>query len=151
MLRFALILLAGFIIVAASLVPDDAFARRGGGGRGFHGGGMRAGGFHGGGMRAGAIHGGRYAGAGRGYRLAIVLAIPSQDVPAMAGAEPRGVLPPERPRSVPMVRTGTTTTTTTAVIRTPTANGFALINMGISTSIDGGRRFTKRSQSAFVT
>jgi hypothetical protein len=66
MFRFALIVLAGFILVAASLVPDDAFARRGGG---FHGGGMRAGGFHGGGMRAGAVHGGRYAAAGR-YRVA---------------------------------------------------------------------------------
>ena len=33
MFRFALIALAGFILIAASLVPDDAFARRGGGGR----------------------------------------------------------------------------------------------------------------------
>ena len=29
MFRFALIALAGFILIAASLVPDDAFARRG--------------------------------------------------------------------------------------------------------------------------
>ena len=60
MFRFALIVLAGFILVAASLVPDDAFARRGGGrAGGFHGGaGMRAGGFHGG----GAVHAGRVAG-----------------------------------------------------------------------------------------
>ena len=71
MFRFALIALAGFILIAASLVPDDAFARRGGGvrGGGFHGGGVRAGGFHGGGARVGAVHGGRYAAAGR-YRVA---------------------------------------------------------------------------------
>ena len=64
MIRYALIGLAAAILVAGSLVPDDAFARRGGGGgfRGGHGG-MRAGGFHGG-MRAGGFHG------GRGYRVA---------------------------------------------------------------------------------
>ena len=67
MFRYA-VGLATAVLIAASLVPDDAFARRGGGGfrgGGFHGG-MRAGGFHGGGMRAahfrgGAVRGGRYA------------------------------------------------------------------------------------------
>jgi hypothetical protein len=65
MLRYALIALAAFVLVCASLVPDDALARRGGG--------VRAGGFHGGGARAahfrgGAVHAGRIGGvAGRGY------------------------------------------------------------------------------------
>jgi len=58
MVRYSLIGLAVAILVGASLVPDDAFARRGGGG-GFRGGG----GFHGGGMRAAHVRGGagRYA------------------------------------------------------------------------------------------
>jgi hypothetical protein len=77
MVRYALIGLAAAILVGASLVPDDAFARRGGGMRagGFHGGGaVRAGGFRGGavaarGYRGGAVavRGGRVAG-GYGYR-----------------------------------------------------------------------------------
>jgi hypothetical protein len=54
MIRYALIGLAAAVLVGASLVPDDALARRGGGG--FHGGGMRAG--H---VRGGAVHAGRYA------------------------------------------------------------------------------------------
>jgi hypothetical protein len=58
MFRYALAGLAAIVLVATSLIPDDAFARRGGG--------MRAGGFHGGGARAahfrgGAVHAGRYA------------------------------------------------------------------------------------------
>ena len=63
--RYGLIGFAALTLVAASLVPDDAFARRGGGGgfRGGGGGGIRAGGFHGG-MRAGGIRG------GGGYRFA---------------------------------------------------------------------------------
>ena len=45
------------------LIPDDAYARRGGGG-GFRGGG--GGGFHGGGFRGGGMHAGRiHGGAGR--------------------------------------------------------------------------------------
>ena len=44
MFRAALAALAAVVLVSASLIPDDAFARRGGGG-GFRGGG----GFHGGG------------------------------------------------------------------------------------------------------
>jgi len=61
MLRYAFVGLAAAVLVGASLVPDDAFARRGGGG-GFRGGG----GFHGGGMsgahfRGGAVHAGRHA------------------------------------------------------------------------------------------
>lgn len=66
MLRFGLISFAAAILIAASLVPDDAFARRGGG-AGFHGGGMRAAGVHGGGMRAAHVRGGGYRVAGRGY------------------------------------------------------------------------------------
>jgi hypothetical protein len=54
MFRYALVGLAAAILVGASLVPDDAYARRGGGG-GFRGGG----GFHAGGMRG--VHAGRYA------------------------------------------------------------------------------------------
>jgi hypothetical protein len=60
MLRCCLAALAALVIVGASLIPDDALARRGGGfrgGGGFHGGGgMRA--AH---VRGGAIHAGRYA------------------------------------------------------------------------------------------
>ena len=64
MFRYVLVSLAAAVLVTASLIPDDALARRGGGsgfrgGGGFHGGGARAGGFH----RGGAIH------AGRGYRV----------------------------------------------------------------------------------
>jgi hypothetical protein len=69
MLRYALAALAMITLLAATLVPDDAFARRGGGA------GVRAGGFHGGGMRAANIRGGAVAGhgyrvAGRGYGVA---------------------------------------------------------------------------------
>ena len=45
MFRCILAALAALVLVTVSLIPDDAFARRGGGG-GFRGGG---GGFHGGG------------------------------------------------------------------------------------------------------
>ncbi|WP_036047288.1 hypothetical protein [Bradyrhizobium sp. Tv2a-2] len=63
MQRYVLVVLAVLVLVCASLIPDDAFAR--GGGRG--GGGFRGGGFHGGGMRAGGYHGGaRFAGGYRG-------------------------------------------------------------------------------------
>lgn len=66
MLRYALIVLAAFVLVCASLVPDDAQARRGGGG------GYRGGGFHGGGARVTHVRGatvqpGRIGVAGRGY------------------------------------------------------------------------------------
>jgi len=67
MFRYALAALAAVVLVGASLIPDDAFARRGGGG-------YRGGGYHGGGAhyRGGAVHAGRYGGrygvAGRGYR-----------------------------------------------------------------------------------
>nr|WP_234680342.1 hypothetical protein [Bradyrhizobium sp. Oc8] len=71
MLRFLLAALAALVLISVSLVPDDAYARRGGG---FHGGGMRAGGFHGGGARVAHVRGGghrvaggRYGVAGRGY------------------------------------------------------------------------------------
>jgi len=67
MLRYVLAALAALVLITVSLIPEDAFARRGGGG-GFRGGG----GFHGGGMRAGGFHGGgaRVAHSGRGYRVA---------------------------------------------------------------------------------
>ena len=68
MVRSALAALAAIVLVGASLMPDDAFARRGGGG--YRGGG----GFHGGavGVRGGAVgvRGGRYGVAGRGYAVA---------------------------------------------------------------------------------
>ncbi|MBW7971378.1 hypothetical protein [Bradyrhizobium sp. BR 10289] len=73
MLRYILAFVAAFVLFTATLIPDDALARRGGGGyRG--GGGMRAGGFHGGGMRVahvrtGRVHSGRIHG-GHGYRVA---------------------------------------------------------------------------------
>ena len=51
MLRYLLAALAALVLLTASLIPDDAYARRGGGG-GFRGGG---GGFHGGGIRGGAV------------------------------------------------------------------------------------------------
>lgn len=69
MLRSALVALAAVVLVGASLVPDGANARRGGGGRG--------GGFHGGGMHAGRVHSG-------GYRAARTRHTPSQ-VSARAG------------------------------------------------------------------
>jgi hypothetical protein len=60
--RSSMVLL--FMLLTASLIPDDAYARGGrGGGGGFRGGG---GGFHGGGVRAGGFRGD--AVAGRGYR-----------------------------------------------------------------------------------
>ena len=78
MFRYILAALAALVLITASLIPDEAFARRGGGGGmragGFHGGGMRAGGYHGGGMRAAGVRGGGYrvaggvAGRGYGYR-----------------------------------------------------------------------------------
>ena len=46
MFRYVLPVLAALVLVTASLIPDDAFARRGGGG-GYRGGG----GFHGGAVR----------------------------------------------------------------------------------------------------
>ena len=66
MLRYVLPVLAALVLVTASLIPEDAFARRGGGG-GYRGGG----GFHGGAARVGGVHrGGVYAGrVGGGYRV----------------------------------------------------------------------------------
>lgn len=57
MLRYILVGLAALVLVTATLIPDDAYARRGGGG-GFRGGG---GGFHGGAVRGGGMHAGRIA------------------------------------------------------------------------------------------
>ena len=59
MFRYVLPVLAALVLITASLIPDDAFARgRGGGGYrgggGFHGGAARVGG-----VRGGAIHAGR--------------------------------------------------------------------------------------------
>lgn len=74
MVRYGLIGFAVATLVAASLVPDDAFARRAGGGGvraggGFHGGAMRAGGgYHGGAVRAGGAYGGRGYGVAGGPR-----------------------------------------------------------------------------------
>jgi hypothetical protein len=66
MLRCILAALAALVLVAVCLIPDDAYARRGGGG-GFRGGG---GGFHGGGMRGGGMHVGGGRVHGGGYRVA---------------------------------------------------------------------------------
>jgi hypothetical protein len=56
-LRSVLAALAALVLISVTLIPDDAYARRGGGG-GFRGGG---GGFHGGGYRGGGMHAGRIA------------------------------------------------------------------------------------------
>ena len=66
MFRISLAAVAAVVLVGASLAPDDAFARRGGGG-GYRGGG----GFYGGavGVRGGAV-GVRGGVAGRGYAVA---------------------------------------------------------------------------------
>lgn len=63
MFRSALAALAAVVLVSASLIPDDAFARRGGGG------GRGGGGFHGGGgFRGGGMHAGRVGGYRGGLR-----------------------------------------------------------------------------------
>jgi hypothetical protein len=71
MLRYILAALAAFVLLTASLIPDDAEAR-GRGGAGYRGGG---GGYRGGavavrGYRGGAVavRGGRYGYRGYGYR-----------------------------------------------------------------------------------
>lgn len=66
MLRWILAASAVLLLVAVCVFPDDAYARRGGGG-GFRGGG---GGFHGGGMRGGGVHVGGGRVHGGGYRVA---------------------------------------------------------------------------------
>lgn len=63
MFRKTLAALAAAVLVGASLMPDEAFARRGGAG-GYRGGGYRGGAVH---ARAGVGYGGRHAVAGRGY------------------------------------------------------------------------------------
>src|SRR4051794_41211102 len=63
MLRCILAALAVLVLLTASLIPDEAYARRGGGG-GFRGGG---GGFHGGGFRGGGRHAGRIHGGAGGF------------------------------------------------------------------------------------
>ena len=75
MFRYVLPVLAALVLVTASLIPDDAFARRGGGG--FHGGAVRAGGVHRGGVYAGRVGVGRVGYRGgyyprRGYGAAAV-------------------------------------------------------------------------------
>ncbi|QDW40130.1 hypothetical protein FFI89_025140 [Bradyrhizobium sp. KBS0727] len=80
MLRYILTPLAALVLLTASMIPDDAYARgRGGGGYrgggGFHGGGHRGGAVavRGGGHRGGAVavRGGRYGYAGYGYRRGV--------------------------------------------------------------------------------
>ncbi len=65
MSRLILPALAALVLVTASLIPDDAYARGGRGAGGYHGGGVRAGG----GYRGGAVYAGRGY-AGRSYRVA---------------------------------------------------------------------------------
>lgn len=69
MLRYILAALAAFVLLTASLIPDDAYARRGGGGYRGGGGGYRGGAVAARGYRGGAVavRGGRVAG-GYGYR-----------------------------------------------------------------------------------
>ncbi|MFZ0766870.1 MAG: hypothetical protein WAN01_23595, partial [Bradyrhizobium sp.] len=68
MFRKTLAALAAVFLIGASLTPNDAFARRGGGG-GFRGGGYHGGGAH---FRGGAVgvagRGRAVAGRGYGYR-----------------------------------------------------------------------------------
>ena len=72
MLRYILAALAAFVLLAVSLIPDDAYARGGRGGGAYRGGG----GYRGGavairGPRGGgavAVRGGRYGYGGYGYR-----------------------------------------------------------------------------------
>jgi len=78
MLRYILTPLAALVLLTASLIPDDAYARgRGGGGYrgggGFHGGGYRGGAVAIRGARGGAVavRGGRYGHAGYGYRRGV--------------------------------------------------------------------------------
>jgi hypothetical protein len=60
MMRHLLIAFAAATVVGATMIPDEAFARRGGGG------GAR--GFHGGAVGARGAHRGAVAGRGYGYR-----------------------------------------------------------------------------------
>ena len=55
MLRSILVALASAVLVTATFIPDDAYARRGGGGFRGGGGGFHAAGVRGGGMQAGRI------------------------------------------------------------------------------------------------
>lgn len=81
MLRRILIASAAAAMLLATFTPDDAFAYRGGGARGYHGGAVRAGGYRGGavavrGYRGGAVavRGGRYGYRGAyasGYRYGV--------------------------------------------------------------------------------
>ena len=68
MFRYVLPVLAALVLITASLIPDDAFARGRGGG-GYRGGG----GFHGGAARVGGVRGGavRVGRVGGGYRVAV--------------------------------------------------------------------------------
>src|SRR2546423_8988212 len=68
MIRYVLPALAAVILIGASVFPDDAFARRGGGGGYRGGGGLHGGAAH---FRGGAVHAGRgYGVAGRRYGYA---------------------------------------------------------------------------------
>ena len=86
MLRNLLAALAALVLLTASLIPDDAYARRGGGGGfrggggGFHGGGFRGGG----GMHAGRFHGGGYRGGARpSHPIAGARVVPDMDTPVV--------------------------------------------------------------------
>ncbi len=79
MLRYILAALAALVLLTASLIPDDAYARGGRGGGGYRGGG---GGYRGGavavrGARGGAVavRGGRVAGGYRGYGYRAAIAV----------------------------------------------------------------------------
>ena len=118
MFRYVLPVLAALVLVTASLIPDDAFARgRGGGGYrgggGFHGGAARVGG-----VRGGAIHAGRVGG---GYRSRIArVTVTGEGIIHVADTVrrrwgPQRLVPRPRVPTAPMALT-TTATTRTATI-----------------------------------
>ena len=150
MFRYALIGLAVVILAGASLVPDDAFARRGGGG-GFRGGG----GFHGGGLRG--WHAWRLRpGRGCAWRAIRPRVSPDRRSPGSARGGCPGVYRGAAYRGAyrgaaygaaavgaagqgPTATTTTTTATTTAATATPTDLWSAQISIHIdAAATDGG-------------
>jgi hypothetical protein len=72
-LRHAILGVAAAVLVSATIIPDEALALRGGGGRGgAHVGGVRGGGAHVGGVRGAGVRSGAIAGRGTAYRGAAV-------------------------------------------------------------------------------
>ena len=123
MFRYVLPVLAALVLITASLIPDDAFARgRGGGGYrgggGFHGGAARVGG-----VRGGAIHAGRVGG---GYRVAVT--VTGEGIIRVADTVRRR-WGPQRSVPRPTVPTALTALTTTATTRTATISAASSIDI----------------------